>query len=255
MNYKIFECGVVGYKNIFKNLNSQDYLKCKVLQNAIIASVCDGHSGEFFKYSDIGAKLACESSFIILDDLINKNKEEILEKLQNQIIQKNIQDKWMNLVDENFKTNHPVVIKTPYLRYSTTLLSVLITKEFVLYLKIGDGDIVTNKKEKFMKVIKTKNKEIVDSLGRNDSYTNIMYKIEAFDENEFDNMILFTDGYENCFNNEDILYKNLESTINKYNKNIFSRMMLIKNYESYMSKLSKAKSKDDISIIFILKSK
>lgn len=252
MDYKIFQSSVVGYKNILKNSNSQDYLDYKILENAIICAVADGHSGEFFKYSNIGSKLACYCAIEILEGLIDVSKEVVLKKLEEGMLQKNIQNRWMYLVQKNYKTNNPVVFKTQYLKYSTTLISTLITEKFRLYLKIGDGNIVIKDNKKFKKVINTKNKTIVDSLGRYNSYENIMYHIEEVNKSNVDNIILFTDGYENSFADDEKLYNSLQVTINKYNKSVFSRMMLNKEYKTYLSKLSKATSYDDISVIFII---
>ncbi len=252
MNYNIFECSVVGYKNVLKNLNSQDYLDYKILDNAIICTVADGHSGEFFKYSDIGSKIACKCSIKILEELINMDEENILKLLENETIQRRIFDQWMDLVENDYKKNKPRVYKPQYLKYSTTLVSILITDKFRLYLKIGDGEIVIKSNDMYKSIIKTKYKQIVDSLGRDDSYKNIMYHIEKSSELKVDNIILFTDGYENSFENNEKLYKSLDSTIKKYNKNVFSKELLKIEYKDYLNNLSKYESYDDISIIFIM---
>lgn len=249
MGEKIFKGSAIGHKNILKSINSQDYLDYKFINDSIICCVADGHSGEYFEFSDIGSKLACKATIDIMENIVDKNENEILYMLKNKIIQQNIQDLWMSMVNEHYTKNNPVVFKTQYLKYSTTLLALLKTKDFVLYLKLGDGNIVVRQKNKFKKVIPTKNNKIVDSLGRSNSFENIMYHLE----NDYvDNIILFTDGYENSFINDDKLYKSLDITINRYNSNIFSRLRLMKEYNLYLSKLSKSSSLDDISIIFIL---
>jgi hypothetical protein len=56
---------------------------------------------------------------------------------------------------------------------------------------------------------------------------------------------------ENSFKNDIELYQSLDKTINKYNKNVFSRFILENNYEKYLKNLSKNNSLDDISIIFL----
>ena len=252
MDHKIFQSSVVGYKNILKNFNSQDYLDYKILDRAIICTVADGHSGEFFKYSDTGSKLACHCAIEILEELIDIPKDNILEQLETGTIQKKIYERWMHLVDENYKVSNPVVFKTEYLKYSTTLISTLITEKFRLYLKIGDGSVVSENDGTFKKIINTKNKTIVDSLGRCDSYQNIMYYIEDINESKVDTIILFTDGYENSFKDNEKLYKSLDTTIKNYNRSVFSRRLLKKGYKAYLNKLSQSTSYDDISIIFIM---
>lgn len=252
MDYNIFQCSVVGYKNVLKNSNSQDYLDYKILENAIICAVADGHSGEFFKYSDVGSKLACQCAINILEELINMDEDNILELLEKGIIQKRVFDQWMDLVEQDYKKNKPIVYKPQYLKYSTTLIATLITDKFRLYLKIGDGDIVTKSNDIYKKVINTKYKKIVDSLGRYDSYKNIMYYIEKNSESQVDSIILFTDGYENSFKNDEKLYESLDTTMKKYNKNIFSKELLKIGYKDYLKDLSKHGNYDDISIIFIM---
>ena len=43
----------------------------------------------------------------------------------------------------------------------------------------------------------------------------------------------------------------LNNTIREYKKNVFSKYRLEKTYDIYLNKLSKNKSFDDISIIFV----
>lgn len=252
MEYKLFESSVVGYKNIKKGSKSQDYIDYKILDDGVICAVADGHSTDFFTYSDEGAKLACKSAISIFERLAKKLIEDIKKELQEDIVQNQIYDMWMNLVNEHYRSIKPMVFNTQYLKYSTTLVCTLITDEFRLYLKIGDGSIVVKNGNDYKNVLESKNKEVVDSLGRERAYKNFIYYIEKNNEdNKLDNIILFTDGYENSFKNKQMLFKSLENTINQYNENVFSRWILYKNYKYYLSKLSSSISKDDISIIYV----
>lgn len=253
MDYKVLKGSATGYKNIIKNKDSQDSLKYKLSKDYIICSVADGHSSDFFEYSHIGSKLACDISIDVIENEVCKNKEDLLVMLNDEIIQKHIYDKWMHAVKEDYYKTHPKVYKIEYLKYSTTLVTVAITKQYILYLKIGDGEIIVNYSEKFSKVVPTKNNNIVDSLGREDAFKNILFYVEDINDRTIDNIILFTDGYGNSFESEINIYKSLIKTINKYNSNIFSRLRLLKEYNSYLTKLSELNSKDDISIIFIIR--
>lgn len=249
MKSEIFSSYVTGYKNILKNNKSQDFLDYKKVEDAVICSVADGHSTNFFEYSDKGAEFACKVSINVLQNYIKTNKQEVEKALQEGIIQKEIYTQWMNMVNTHYKNSKPKVFKTEYLKYSTTLISTLITESFIVYLKIGDGKIILNKDNKIEEILDIKEKAIVDSLGRYNSFNNIYYRI---DNNYNNNVILCTDGYSNSFKDEIELLNSLEKTINKYNKSVFSRMILNKEYKRYLSKLSKNTSLDDISIIFIM---
>ncbi len=252
MNNKVFKCSVDGYKNIIKGLRSQDYIEFKKVDNNLICSVADGHSSEYFTYSLEGAKLACRASIEILERYIDKDLNLIKEELKKYNIQKLIYDKWLELVKKHYYTKKPLMFKTEYLRYSTTLLAVLYTNDFILYLKIGDGNIIVKENEIYKKIINVKsNNHVVDSFGRTDAYKNMNYYIENKNEG-ISNIIIFTDGYENSFDNDLDMFKNLDNTILRYNKSVFSRWQLMNSYPSYLKYLTKNKSKDDISILYLM---
>lgn len=248
----IFKGEVVGYKNKIKRIGSQDYIDYKFFDNCIICAVADGHSTSYFEYSDIGAKLACKVSIEVLKDFIG-DIDYLEDSLREGVIQKLICDKWMASVDEHYRKFNPIVCKTEYIKYSTTLAVAFLKDEFRLYLKIGDGGIIQKSDSKYEKILDIQQKHILDSIGRCDSFKNIKYDIKKIskDYKSEDWLIMFTDGYENSFSTEEELFKSLEVIISNYNKNIFSKLHLNTTCNNYLNKLSKEKTKDDISIIFV----
>ena len=70
-------------------------------------------------------------------------------------------------------------------------------------------------------------------------------------EKSIRNIIIYSDGYENSFISYKSMVNEIDNTLIKYNKNIFSKMKLEKNYDKYLSSLSENGSLDDISIIFV----
>ena len=252
MKYNIFKSSVIGYKNLVKGSESQDYIDYKEDDKYIICSVADGHSTDFFKHSLEGARFACKASIEVLSENFDMDIKKLKEKLINYEIQKQIDIRWRSLVEEHYKKNYPNVFKIEYIKYSTTLLSVLITDKFILYLKLGDGDIVVKDKNGYKIPINTRSNLTVDSLGREYEYKHIMYKIEEIEVKEDINIALFTDGYSNAFKNKNDLFCSIENTLQKYNKSIFSRFMLLNTYADHLNNISKNITYDDISIVFIL---
>lgn len=248
---EIFSASIVGYKNKINRNQSQDYVDYKLVKNGAIFTVADGHSTSYFKYSDVGAKYACKAAIDVLEEL-DDNIENITDMLREGTIQKSIYSKWMDMVNEHYKKTKPVVYKTEYIRYSTTLLASLVTDTFKMYLKLGDGGIVENYDNNFKKILDLPQKTIVDSLGRDEAYRSMVYDLKPIDRkvDKPNWIILFTDGYENSYDSEKEVFESLQITITKYNSNIFSKARLISNYKNYLNKLSKDISKDDISIIF-----
>ena len=236
MKFNIFKSSVIGYKNLVKGSESQDYIDYKEDDKYIICSVADGHSTDFFKHSLEGARFACKASIEVLSENFDMDIKKLKEKLINYEIQKKIESRWRSLVEEHYKK-----------KYSTTLLSVLITDSFILYLKLGDGDIVLKSKDEYKVVINTRNNLTVDSLGREGEYRHIMYSLEKIEENESISI-----AYSNAFKNKLDLFNSIESTLQEYNKSIFSRFRLVNTYVNYLNSISKNITHDDISIVFIV---
>lgn len=249
---EIFSADVVGYKNKVKKKTSQDYVDYKFIDGGLICTVADGHSTDFFTYSSIGARLACKVAIEVVEK-IGLDFDKISTKIKNGEIQREIYSIWMQRVNDHYKKIQPVVYKTEYLKYSTTLLVAVITEEYRIYLKIGDGTIVEKKNNRFNKILDLPPKHIVDSLGRDGAFINMVYdiRIKEDDEDVVDWVIIFTDGYENSYNSNEVLFESLQKTITKYSSNIFSKTRLKNNYKNFLSKLSKDITHDDISIIFV----
>lgn len=247
----VFISSIIGYKNLAKNRQSQDYATYKKINNTLICAVADGHSTDFFEYSHEGAKFACESFIEILEKYVDITKEEFEKELSKKNIQILIYEKWMNLVNEHYKKNNPIISKTQYIKYSTTLLGCFITDKFIVSIKLGDGNIIINENNEYKKIIDINSGRIVNSLGRINAYESMYFTINNIDNSD-NSIVLFTDGYENSFSNDLELFKSLDKTIQKYRKNIFSRFLLLNKYEEYLNKLSESVVHDDISIIFIL---
>ena len=250
MEFDVFYRSVVGYKNIIKNKSSQDYLKVEKLQDGLICTIGDGHSSDFFTKSGEGAKFACEVTVDTLKKYINEDINNMKNLLDNKILQKEIYDKWKSKVDLDIQKSLPRAFKYNYLKYGTTLLGVLIKADFILYIKLGDGDILLKKNEEIERALLFRNNSIVDSLVEDKSYEKMIFKIEK-NNKDISDVIIFSDGFENSFNYYNQMIDSLNNTIREYKKNVFSKYKLEKTYDIYLNKLSKNKSFDDISIIFV----
>lgn len=255
MEFEVFSESIIGYKNLAKNKISQDYCEYKKMKNGIICALADGHSTDFFEYSHIGAKLACKAGINVLESYIKEHGYDlnnIKEDLDSSTIQKNIYDKWLELVNEHYKKNSPVVFRTQYSKYSTTLVLLLISEKLRLYFNIGDSTILIRRNEEYMKVLGNNNGFLVKSLGSEDAYKNMEYYLEIVSEEyKNDYTIIFSDGYSDGFDSFKEMIIDLNSTIDKYEKSIFSKFLLNKNYKAHLQDISKYKTYDDVTIMFI----
>ena len=93
---------------------------------------------------------------------------------------------------------------------------------------------------------------LVKSLGKEEAYKDMEYYVEEVNEdNKNDYIIIFSDGYSDGFESFKDMTNDLEETIRVYDKNVFTKLLLNKNYKKHLEKITKEKSYDDISIMFI----
>jgi len=145
---------IIGSKHIKENIVCQDaYCVKKIDENNYIFSVADGHGSNKSYKSHLGSQSAVDISCKIFSEmteeiLLNIKSKELLDltitRLFNKII-KEWKDNIIALENENFND---------FIVYGTTLLNVFINKNFILYLQVGDGDIVSVKKN--INVVKRK---------------------------------------------------------------------------------------------------
>ena len=250
MKFYVFDRSIVGYKNIIKNKTSQDYLKVENTGESLICTIADGHSSDFFTQSYLGAKFACEGAIYVLKKYINCDINKMTILLKNKTIQQEIYEKWRELTFLDMKEKLPNIFKFNFLKYGTTLLIILINKDYILYMKLGDGNILINENNKINKILPDCKKDIVDSMPQYKSYEKVQYKIQS-NKNNITDIVMFSDGFEKSFICYDEMIKDIKNTMNAYKKNVFFRYNLEKNYSNYLEDLSKKKGFDDISIIFV----
>lgn len=250
MKFSVFSESIVGYKNEIKNKASQDYLKFKNINNGIICTVADGHSGDFFINSHKGSKFACESAIEVLKKYENLDINKMKSLLEDKTLQIEICKQWRVLVGEDMKNSLPRVFKYNYFKYGTTLLLVMIKDDYILYLKLGDGDILVKQDDNIKKILPYYKNNIVDCLAEEKAYDKMIYKILPY-EKDISSIILYSDGFENSFISYKSMINEINNTLIKHNKNIFSKMSLEKEYDKFLTRLSQNGSLDDISIIFV----
>ncbi len=262
MRFDVFYSSVIGYKNKIKGKNSQDYLKFKKVENGVICAIGDGHGIDRCKYSYKGSEFACDACINILEKLYNEIKFINYKDLDNTIeyikkddkIQRLIQEKWRSYVLNHYKTKVPNVYNVDYILYGTTLIGSLITDKIKIYIQIGDGNIIeyTNK---FNLITYDKNSKVygvVNSMYLDDAYKYMDLKISINYKDNVDSVVIFSDGFTNSFKTYDELNNSLKLFIKEYRKNVFKKYNIEKKYKQYLEYLTMNKSKDDISIIFII---
>ncbi|MBE9013784.1 protein phosphatase 2C domain-containing protein [Pseudanabaenaceae cyanobacterium LEGE 13415] len=146
-------------------LVNQDAIHCESIeigqQHALLMVVSDGHGGQSYFRSHIGANYAVKvAATIVKQSVLGKDSSRSLKQIQHQLPQQ-IVEQWRRNVLAHVQ-QHPItkaeweklegiwqgevsrsqIEQDPTIAYGATLLLVVITDRFALYLQIGDGDIL-----------------------------------------------------------------------------------------------------------------
>ncbi|MDO5009677.1 MAG: PP2C family serine/threonine-protein phosphatase [Intestinibacter bartlettii] len=250
MEMSVFRGSTVGYKNIIKSSCSQDFSIYEEHEDYLICVVADGHSMERFKYSHIGSKLACQAVLNISRKYsLDKESQIFIDDLKKGEIQRQIKYIWKNLVYNDFYKRNYRAYKMDYILYGKTLTFFIVLKEKIIFFNLGDGNILIKRHDKYEFVFEDNNYKIVNSLVHENCEEKMQYKI--LDKYEYIRLVLFTDGFINCFNTYSELNLELDKTFALLNKNVFTVLELQNSYQKHLSNLSRYGSYDDISVIFV----
>jgi len=220
-----------GANHLRRELPNQDAIAWETRGDNLVLALSDGHGSIKHFRSDIGAKLAVESAIeIVLKEISTESlSTSVLKKLESRIKNKlpqRITNKWLSKVKNHYQNNlfsldriaqmklEKIELKEGiaarkkveqnYVKaYGSTLVVVVLTEKFSLYLQLGDGDIIvlsdTAKQRPF------KGKETIgpatDSLCMSQPSNYFKFSLIPCTKGMPLLIMLSTDGYINSFRN------------------------------------------------------
>lgn len=272
---------VIGNSHIRNGLPNQDSFGCKYLsenEDAVILTVSDGHGSANSFRSDIGSKIAVNvtinafteiyKGFLENDTKISIIKREIEEKLPKEIIKiwraevdthllsnPISDDEKKKLTDVKGKIALEKINENPYIIYGATLLAVLVTNTFIIYLQLGDGDIIEVYNDNEIRRPIPKDERLIanetTSLCSKEAWKDIYICYQTMLDTQPDLIMLSTDGYLNSYTNENEFYKVSKDYLNIYKEEGIE--FIKSNIEDWLNDVSKNGSGDDISAAIVFK--
>jgi WD40 repeat protein len=188
-----------------------------------VMAVADGHGDPLHARSDKGSKFAVEIAVRILADWIKRYGDAGEADVRRAAagLPEAILTAWRRRVADALKADPPHREEAERLRagasagtqdgallYGSTLLAAAICMRFVVYLQIGDGDIVAVTGEQTPRRPVTGRSDLpisqTDSLCQPDALTRFKLKVDFFttDHARPDMIMMATDGYANSFDND-----------------------------------------------------
>ena len=206
-----------GYSHVTANKRCQDFSASYNDEERTIVTVCDGHGGNVYIRSHLGAKFASDAVIDVLRDLgrtaFYKNKKEIVA----ENIRLNILCRWNALVEGHLAKN-PIRMsevtalteaeilslrKNPIKAYGTTLNAAMILGTKLICVSIGDGGCFLVKSGIVTPAFAEDEDEpvanITYSLCQDDAFSHLSVAVHEL--TAYDGAVVCTDGMINPYQN------------------------------------------------------
>ena len=233
-----------------------------------IVAVADGHGSSKSKYSKTGSSTATNVFCETMAEYVKKYREEmqslfvaLTREGETTRLSKWIISDWESRIISyhNMRSDIPKEEKAGLEKedvwklYGTTLLGMLITREFLFVFQLGDGDITfVNEKEIYPLL---KNEKILGvethSISKADSWKKVVTRVirlESMGDVPF-MCILSTDGWLNSHLSEGEFYKTCKEYFNIIQER--GPEVVESNLERWLSETSRDGCGDDITTIFV----
>ena len=194
----------------------------------LVLAVADGHGGKAYFRSDKGAEFAVEIAIEVFSRLKDSTWDSVKDKKINDSFSREIVQKWLDRVNSDIQTNPFTVdeenlLKTKkepiskrpgglnnegFVAYGSTLIVAVIHDSFILYLQLGDGNILLVSPAGEIDKPLPKDDRLfgneTTSLCLPESWSDFRFRLLPIDSNNPVPalILLSTDGYANSFSQD-----------------------------------------------------
>jgi serine/threonine protein phosphatase PrpC len=196
----------------------------------VVMAVSDGHGSAKSFRSDVGAQLAAEVTLAICRDFLERvgdSAPSVVKQFAEQQLPSRLVACWKQKVDEHFRDKPfsdaeldrlegeagPTARRTAMAEgkhltaYGATLLVVMVTDSFVVYLQLGDGDIVTvSESTGDASWVLPRDVELIAnetySLCLDNAVSSFRIRFQRISDSLPSLFLVATDGYVNSFEDE-----------------------------------------------------
>ncbi len=238
----------------------------------LILAVSDGHGSDKSFRSDVGSRIAVERTLSLFQELLliqpaarhlSAVKRALEERLPSQVIKE-----WCAAVDLHLAqvpfsetelarvearrgpAGRQEVLDNPRLAYGATVLAALVAGDYIAYLQLGDGDILSVSEDgSVVRPFAHDSRFIANettSLCMEHAAREVRVRFEAIVDRGPSLVLLSTDGYANSFINEEAFLK--------VGSDIFEMLceegveVVAEGLPGWLAQASVAGSGDDISV-------
>lgn len=214
-----------GASHLRSGLPNQDACDHWTSENhsAAILTVSDGHGSSRHFRSQFGSKLGVAAAIALLREFMGSQESHLPQESAIQELPRRIVEQWLANVAAHFAQNPfteeelkqlkeedsaaaEVVMANPSIAYGATLLAVAAVNEWVLYLQLGDGDIlVVNDAGETSRPLPEDSRLVgnqTTSLCQPEAWNE--FRVRLVHDGESPALVLLSsDGYSNSFRSEE----------------------------------------------------
>jgi serine/threonine protein phosphatase PrpC len=181
--------------------------------SSVVLAAADGHGSARYSRSHVGAALAVEKAALLVDEFLgsqaNVDNLSLIKDATEEWLPRALVREWSEAVAEHLQTDplSPGELDAESLvAYGATLLVAAVTERFVLYLQLGDGEIlsVSDSGEVVRPLVKDERLfgNETTSLCAPEAWRDFRVSFQPLTQSRPALILLSTDGYPNSFRDE-----------------------------------------------------
>ncbi|NES18483.1 MAG: protein phosphatase 2C domain-containing protein [Symploca sp. SIO3E6] len=231
--WHILKSSVQGASHKRKDLPNQDAIEFWQEPDSatglpLILAISDGHGSAKSFRSDEGSRLAVATAVEILRGFVDQDSDRenlsAVKAFAQEQLPKRIASTWRQKVEDHIQDNpfrdeeltkletqedisaRQKVEKNNLIAYGATILSVLVTQDYILYLQLGDGDIFCvdtfGETERPLRTNENLIANETTSLCTKEAWRNFDIEMVRHSESPPKMILVATDGYANSYPSE-----------------------------------------------------
>lgn len=269
MKFEAFNLTAQGASHIKKNRECQDASKSFFCEDYGIAVVCDGHGGDNYIRSAVGSEKASEIALDNIKEFISQVDKDYLKRHFDTLIcslEGSIITMWRSQIRKHWD-NNPISkeeeerlsdkAKKRYLvnnsissAYGTTLIAVVVTREYWFCFQVGDGKCVWIDKDSVFDQLKLDDRCFLNATTSLCDSDALEHCHSYYSEEIPAAVFVGSDGIDDCFKNNEQLYNFYKTICYSFGTTDFDKA--VAELDEFLPRLSKMGSGDDVSIAAVL---
>ena len=221
-NWQTLRASVRGAAHHRAGLPNQDAVRVARANGGLplIAALADGHGSAKSFRSQHGARTAVAVALEVCGSLFEPDNLSRIKRRAEERLPLELVRHWRQRVDRSLarrpfapaelepldSASRSQVEAHPYLAYGSTLLAVVVTPAFILYLQLGDGDLLTVSANGEVERPLPKDERLIanetTSLCSDKAWNEVRVKFQALAGAPPALILAATDGYANSFRDE-----------------------------------------------------